>query len=370
MRKFTSRPSIVFAAAVWCGAFLCGCNTEHSDFTQEVITKGNDKHNELKSAAAYDAARQRFGAGDLKAAYQQIETAIALNSREVEALLLRAQILLEMGDDENAMRAAVKAGLKVAPDDARFYYYMGVFYDRNGYGEKAYQCYASAAELDENLVQYKLAAAEMLMEWSKLDEAENYLQTAKKRHPNAAGVRQLLGQLAQLRDDEALATRYFEEAILLAPKEERLRENLALSYYRQKKYDRAVALLEKMELGKNEDAPRRDLQAILAECYLYDNRPVPAKKILRRLLTAPDGEAYDLWVKMAEVSLLLEDLTSLRTAAERLLTLNPQQEDGYLALSRYWDLTGDKEQARATLDRLPAEVPPSPLYRDYRDSLE
>ena len=72
-------------------------------------------------------------------------------------------------------------------------------------------------------------------------------------------------------------------------------------------------------------------------------------------LICPDYQALVKNAKGVEPGLWLE-------------VVRPQAEDGYMALARYWDLSGSPREAIAALDRCPVR-PPSQLLRSYRAKL-
>jgi tetratricopeptide (TPR) repeat protein len=318
----------------------------------------------MKAVAALETAKQRFAAGELDEARRQVETALALNNETSDAQLLRLQIIVESGGGEAEVLAAVAAGLMLAPTDARFYYYQGLFYERRGATPRALEAYQTAARLDANTLQYQLAAAEMLIEAARLDEAENYLREARRQHPNAAGVVQEQGYIAQIRGDYRGAAQHFADAATLAPDAPELWADLAIAWYRAGEYAQALPYFERL----NGAAARPEWVMMQAECYLKNNRPVEARALLRQLLRQPgQNENYGVWTMLTEAAWLLHDTSSWRRSAEKMIRLKPQQEDGYLALARYWQEQHELPKARATLARYGAV--PSPLFGEYKTAL-
>lgn len=350
---------------------LGGCTgSEHGRFTRDAADKAKQSKNELTAAAAYDTARQRFTVGDLDEAYRQINASLAINGTVPDALLLRVRILVEMGNDQAALERAVAEGLKQAPRDARFNYYLGLFHERQGNTASAQENFLKAVALDGSSVQYKLAAAEMMIEQSALEQADEYLKRAVKEHPNAPGLLQTKGFLARIRGDDRQAAVHFSEALALAPEQTVLRENLAVVSYSLGEYQKALSLLEPLMADKAY-AERRDLQAMTAECYLKVRRPVDARRLLQNMLRNEGTDSFELWRLLSDAAVMLDDLNLLHEAARKMTQLMPAQENGHIALAYYHQKRGDRAEAARVLESFRASSGDrtSEIFVDYLTSL-
>lgn len=341
----------VLPGALFClAALLAGCTgSEHGRFTREAAEKAKQGKSEMTAAAAYETARQRFAAGDLEEAYRQINASLAINGTVADTLLLRVRILVEMGNDQPALEAAVAAGLKQVPHDARFNYYLGLFHERQGNTASAQENFLAATRLDGSSVQYKLAAAEMMIEQSAFAQAEEYLKQAVKEHPNSPGLLQTKGFLARINGDDRQAAVHFSEALALAPEQTVLRENLAVVSYSLGEYYKALSLLEPL-LADRGYTGRRDLQAMTAECYLKVRRPVDARRLLQNMLRSEGEDSFELWRQLSDAAVMLDDLNLLHEAARKMTQLMPAQENGPLALAYYHQKRGDRAEAARVLE--------------------
>lgn len=365
-------------AVVWmCGVFLAavcvlsGCaDSEHGRYTRDMAAQAEKNKDKMTAAAAYDSARQRFLGGKLDEALTDINSSIKLNDQIADSMLLRTQILMEIGRDEQALKESVEHGLKISGGDARFHYFLGVFYERRGQSALAEERYLQAAALDPGSIQYKLAAAEMMIEQGRYGEAREFLQASIREHPNAPGLLQTHGCLEQIVGNNMQAKLYFSEALALAPGEDVLKEHMAISCFRLGEYTRALPYIEDL-LSCAENKDRYDLQLIAAKCYIECNRPVDARELLKDQVKNPSLESYGLWENMADIAILLEDWPLLHHAAERMLVLQPEKEVGYLAMARYHEVRGERGRAVRILDsynRHPARGC-SELFAMYHQSL-
>lgn len=368
--------AIYFALLV----LICtGCAGQgRGKFTKSAEKDAKNNFKGMKAVSAYDEARQHFLGGNLEIAYTSIEESINANPTVPDALLLRTQILIEMGKHEKVLEAAAR-GRKIAPNDARFPYYMGIYYERIGKSKLALPEYQSAAKLNPDSVQYKLAAAEMLIDLDSYDETEKFLKTSIDRHPNAPGLLQVYGHLLQLKGNYKQAIIRFREALAISPKELTIKEDIALLYFHQKKYSKALQFIEEL---MNEDAynQRRDIRSMAVECYIWVDDPVKARVLLRDLIKSAKRPSYSMWQQMSDVATMLDDLPLLHKSAVKMISIKASAEAGHMALALYEDKSGNTNAALKILDdyvkqqisRTSEETKrkPSDLLLKYRKELQ
>jgi len=346
----SNRTFAIIALFAVLAVFLCGCaGRGHGKFTKPALEKSNSNYRGMTAVSAYDSAKQRFLSGDLDSAYEKIETSLAANPNVADALLLRMQILMEMGKYDETIGAAQK-GRRAASKDARFPYYLGVFYERQGKSELAMEQYELASELDEGAVQYKLAVVEMMMELEQLDKAEEFLQQSISKHPNSPGFLQTYGYLWRIRGKPEKAKGCFLEALTLAPTENALKADLALSHFSQKEYTESLRYIE--PLLKAEDyGKRRDLKNMAVQCYIRCDRPVEARTLLREMTKTSGASSYVIWRQMSSIAVMLNDLPLLHDSAVRMIALDSTAEPGYMALALYEQKSGNPASALKVLDK-------------------
>ena len=371
-----NRMSVV--AALFALLTFCGCAGQgHGKFTKPAADASNSSYRGMKAVSAYDAAKRRFWSGDLDSAYKEIEISLKANPDVADALLLRMQILMEMGKYDETIDAA-ETGAKLASKDARFPYYLGVFYERLGKSELAMKQYQLASALDGGSVQYRLTLVEMMMELKQFDEAEACLQESIEKHPNSPGLLQTYGHLWQIRGKPEKATECFLEALTLAPTEEALKEDLALVYFSQKDYAKSLRYIEPLLKAENY-SQRRDFKNMAVQCYIRCDRPVEARTLLRGMTEDAGSSSYMIWRQMSNIAVILNDFPLLHDAAVRMIALDSAAEPGYMALALYEQKAGKSasalkvlddyhaaRKAKADNDKQPAL---SKLFTEYRESL-
>ncbi|MHC4765002.1 MAG: tetratricopeptide repeat protein [Planctomycetota bacterium] len=351
---------------------LAGCEG-HGTYTSKFLEESARDMAKLRAATQYDLAVQQFHSGDLARALETIDGAIALEGEVGKAYLLRGRILLEKGDTDEAL-ATLERGRVLDPADPGFAYYRGIAQERVGRLDDALASYQAASEIDPADAQYLLAAAEVLIELERLDEARRLLAEQVGDFESNAGVRQALGHIASLEGDDDLAVHLFTEAALLSPEDPVLREDLCHAQIAAGRFAEAELTLRRR--ADDEDyAQRPDLKHLHASCLIELDRPVEARSILYRLVRSDDGaNDVEAWIKLIDVALMMRDDGLLRSAANRLMAAAPGRHEGYLALAMWQrgsgDLQGALRSVERAMDRAAGDPTPGHLHAIVARELE
>lgn len=251
----------------------------------------------------------------------------------------------------------------IDPEDVDTQYFLGVAHERIGEKEKAMERYQRAAELDTARAIYAVAAAEMLIDIGRVDDAQTYLKDRLDIYRHNAGIRQTLGHIAMMRNDFDQAATWFTEARFLAPDDPGVQEDLARAEMAAGRFAEAEYNFAEL-LSKSEFEGRRDLQHMRARCLVEVDRPVEARDVLVSLTDSSGGEKdLDAWIQLGHVSYQLRDMARVRRAAGRVIALAPQRSEGYLLRALQQRGTGDLSAALASLDLAIQRSPedPAPL---------
>lgn len=342
------RPHMGVAAAALL-ALAAGCGTTGSH-TSRSASHAKQTLQAIKSATEWDMARQAFLAGDLEKALKAADRSIALNDGVPKSHVLRGRILLEMGDLEGAI-ASFEQAEALDPTHVDAFYYQGVVHERLVAKDRALACYTKAAELDPAAPQYAIAAAEMLIDLSRVSEAREFLDSRQKTFEHNAGVRHLQGQIAMVESDPVRAERCFNEARLLSPDDSAIVEDLVRAQMANGKFADAESQIARL-LKQEQNAGRRDLLKLQARCLVQIDRLVDAREILSKLTRGAEGGSdADAWVELANVSYALKDDVRARQAAARAIAIAPRRAEGYLVRALVERRSGNLELAVATLTK-------------------
>jgi tetratricopeptide (TPR) repeat protein len=358
----TLRATLLTAALVAAG---CG---SHGKYTAEAKSQAEMRLAQIKAATEWDQAQQHFETGNLDRALRSVNNSIELSPEVPKSHLLKGRVLMEMGRADEAI-AALDAGAEVAPDNAEFPYYRGVVLEGIGRPEEALECFSRAMRLDPARLQYRLAAAETLMDMSRLDEADSLLTERENDFQYSAGLRQTRGHLAQIRGDHGEAAAHFSEAAVLDPNNPALREDLARALIAVGRYSEAEATLRRLS-DNPEYSSRRDILHMRARCLVELNRPVEAREVLLKLVDGSGGTDIDAWSRLAEVALILNDDRQLRNAATRMVSIAPDRPEGYLVLAMWQRRSGDLASALRTAERAMEVSGGNAAPRQLRDSIQ
>lgn len=330
-------------------AGLTGC-AGHGAHTSEGLAVAQERMATIKAATEWDMARQQYLTGDLEKALASVNRSLEVNSSIAKSHSLRGRILIEMGQLEQALRALQKA-LAIDPNFEEAHYFLGVVYERFNEYEMALASYKKAAELAPDDPQYAVAAAEMLVELGRLDDAEALLRNSDSAFAHNAGVKQTLGHIALLHGQPKRAVKYFGQANLLAPDDDATLEDLAIAQMDAKEFADAERSLARLRQNP-EYAKRNDIKRLHARALVEVNQPVEARSLLLELTQDPT-EASDaqLWIDLASTALLIDDWRRVRQAAARAIALAPDRYEGHMHLAAWARHRGDSTAALASLDR-------------------
>ncbi|MGJ8635918.1 MAG: tetratricopeptide repeat protein [Phycisphaerales bacterium] len=330
------------------GLALTGCGGGHGKYTQEHISLSKEKMSFMKSATEWDLARQAFLAGDLEKALDKVDGSLGINDTVVKSHVLKGRILIEMGDLGNAIKS-LQTAETLSPEDSDTQYYLGVVYERLNRSDEALVHFENACEFDDYNPGYAVAAAEMMIDLDRPDQAKRYLESLPMS-VNNAGVQQTLGHIALINKDPKQAELYFRDARLLAPDDRGILEELVHTQMKNGNFpdaERNVAAL----LEKYEDKDRRDLKLIHAKALMGVGRPVEARSIYQELLSRTHGKSdLDAWIGLGNTSYAINDNRSARRAAARIVSIHPNSHEGYVLWAMIHHREGNMDQALSSIN--------------------
>lgn len=364
----TKTPRIAHASALGVlGLMLAaGCSTQ-GKYTREGVTLAEEKMSIIKSGTEWQMAHQAFLAGDLDKALKKVDASLSINDNVVKSHVLRGRILLEKGNLGGALEALLTA-TTINPNDPDAHYYLGIVHERLDDHEQAAEHYVQACELDGYNPGYAVAAAEMLIDLGRIDEAREYL-SSDPMFEHDSGVRQALGHIAMIQGDPALGAEMFEEAALLAPNDTAILEDLARAQMATGAFADADQNIVRL-LKEPANQGRRDLRHSRAQCLVELDRPVEARTIYQELLDGEDGLSdVEAWVGLGNVAYLLDDKNALRRCASRVVAIAPARADGYSLWALWHRENDDYRQALSAIDRAINADPSDPSMHAFRGVL-
>ncbi|RMH14488.1 MAG: tetratricopeptide repeat protein [Planctomycetota bacterium] len=351
---------LLMAASI---AVASGCGGQ-GRYTKEHTSLAKEKMNIMKSATEWDMAHQAFLAGDLEKALRKVDNSLSINPNVTKSHVLKGRILMEMGEVGAALRS-LQTAVAIDPNYVDAHYYSGIAYERLAKPEEALTHYLAAISLDDYNDQYVVAAAEMLIDLDRTDEAVTLLKQSPA-FDHSAGIHQTLGHIAQLDDDFTLAAEEFEAARLLAPDDLGILEDLTRAQFLAGNYPDAAYGLETL-LAEEEYAQRRDLKRMHAECLLKLDRRTEARQAYLDLTSDPAAASdADAWIGLGNISYQVGDMNTLRKAATRAVAIAPDRKDGYVLWSLLHRAQGNAEASLRSIEDAIERDPTDPLLQTMR----
>lgn len=342
---------------------MTGCSGQ-GNYTREGASVAKERMNAMKSATEWEMGRQAFMAGDLDKALRKVDASLALNQHVVKSHVLRARIMIEKGELGQSLRS-LHTAITLDPNDPDAHYYMGVTFERLNRPEDAAEHFMAACEADGYNPGYAVAAAEMLVDLNRTEEARLYLIGLPSSEDNA-GMRQMLGHIALIQGNIEAAVAFFAQARLLAPDDQAIQEDLIRAQMQVGEY--AAAEMNIAAIRKNKaNATRRDLMQLHAEALMGVNRPVEARTLYQELLSDPNMVSdVQAWIGLGNAAYLVNDQRTLRRAASRVVALAPSSYEGYALWALCHRRDGQFAKALSSVDQAILRAPNDPSFHGLR----
>ncbi|MFG0305459.1 MAG: tetratricopeptide repeat protein [Phycisphaerales bacterium JB040] len=328
-------------------ALGAGC-ANRSAHTRQHASAAKERMGMLKAGTEWQMAEQAFLAGDLEKALTKVDNSLAINDTVTRSYVLKGRILMEMGRMGDAMESLL-LGQTYGPQDPEAHYYLAILYERLGEEELALDAYQVACENDDMNPGYAVAAAEMMIDLGREDEAVAFL-TSSPTFEHHAGVRQTLGHIAMMDEEYPRAVSFFREAQMLSPDDPAIREDLAFALFESGRFADAEGVLRAlMDEDRYED--RRDLRHLLARCFVELGRPVEARTEFQKLTRGNEGsDDVDAWIGLGNAAYMVGDDRTLRNAGGRVMSMAPSAPDGYVLMALYHRRVGSLEDSLANIE--------------------
>lgn len=346
------------AACALAGAslvFSCASSSPHS---RKVREDAKERFNSNSAQLAAQQAEQAFRVSDLKAARGNIEVALQRDPDNAEYCVLKGQILTEMNNLEGAMDAFTQA-IEIDPKNSAAHYYQGLVYQRWSDDVRAADAYKVAFDLVPSDLYYFCAYVETLFALRRFDEAHEVINRTGVYFSHNASARRLRGHLALLEGDAEEAAEHFYQAILVAPDDTALVENLVIALYQSRQYARCRHYLEQLA-AREEFANRIDLLHMRALCLVATDNLVDARFAYVDLVKR-DPSSPVLWNELGVLAYRLGDWRRVEESARTQISNWPDRYEGYLLRGLLNEHMGKLEPAAADYQRA-AQLAPDPTH--------
>jgi len=225
---------------------------------------------------------------------------------------------------------------------------------KQGAHEKAAELLGQALELEPGNERVLFAAVENFVLWGRLSEAEEALERAGQARPGE--VLYFKGEILFAKGDFAGCVPLLNEAVKIDADPHYV---YALSevYVKQRRYEKALETIGRIEV--------RDKYFMKRQAELFvkaDNVPAAVKCIEKALLS--DNNDVDLWTRLAMYHRVNYDLTKALGAAQKAVSLAPDNRRAGLELARVRKAQGRIKDYQVALNRIL-----SGFKNDYREMM-
>ena len=431
--------SVVLGLVISCAASgLAGCGENPDVAKREALARGNDffeqeKYNEasiefrkaIQHDPMYGQARERLSetysnlnnpqgafreivraadllpndvkvqlragafllaAGQFEDALGRADRALALDSKNTDAYVLRGNALAGLKNLDGALKE-LETAISIDPSSAGSYTSIGAIQMVKGDQAEAEAAYKSAIDADPSSTSIRAAYANFLLVANRPDEAERQLTEAHKTAPKDDTLNRSLATFYMLRGRAKDAEPYLQ-ALAENANGADAQFTLARLYLASNRKSEAVRLLTGMAAGKGSAAHEATLMlariafadgqraegyrlvdqvlasssnnpsAMLlnAEFKLADNRPKEAAADAQRAIDG-DPRLVQAQFVLGQAQAALQQYEAAKKAFNAVLALEPRSIRAQLALSRLHLLTGSNDLARQFADRAKTASP-------------
>ncbi len=357
---FRQALKLALASTVVLGMTACHRKMESHEQAKNAAT---NRWLSTRSGLFLQSAQRQFDTGDLTQCERTLAEAMAMDPANARLHNLAGRVALERGQLERAYHR-FHAANELDADFPDAYFFKGVVLQRWQRYDQALVAYEKAYELEADNVAYLLSIAEMHVAMDNIDAAQALLQSRVVYFDQNAGIRVALAQLFSMQRHHQQAARYLHEALLLAPDDLKIAEELALTLIAANDYERAITQLTRL-CAEPKLRDRTDLQHALASSYMQTGKLNDARKVYLQI-TRQNAQDAEAWARLGELAFAENDLSGALHAANRAIALAPDRHQGYLVAGMVWQKRGGTEQALRMFDAAAKAAPDQALPQILR----
>jgi tetratricopeptide (TPR) repeat protein len=313
-------------------------------------------------------------------AYERLESVLATDKTNLQALLLKAELLMADQKVEEAFPVA-SAAADAHKNSAPALFMLGRVQQARRQTEEAIKAYEGVLRVNPRATQAKLALSQLhlargqsetsvqlaeeavrtqpsnpqakllliqgLMTRGDLKRAEAELEPLVKRHPQSAVVQLRMGMLRGLQGNTAEARKYFDRAALLAPDSlEVLGGQVALDLTSKNVQEARRRVDERLQKG----TPSGPLLMLAARVYAAGGDQKGAEDLLRRTLQTDPGQ-LSAYAALGQLYVRQGKLDVAKAEFENLAKRDPKPVGALTMIGTIQQMQGQPDAARATYEK-------------------
>jgi len=282
-------------------------------------------------AARTTLAQMYLARNNVAAAEPLLSDILAADSRNIEALRLRAAIRVDRNQFDDAI-ADLRRALNDQPNSPALLASLGLAYERGGSIELADKSFADAMRASNFAPALGLNYVAFLERRGLSEQAESVLVQLASRNPNNPSVLSALARIKLARQDWVGAHQAADAIQNISGKNNVTDQIHGAAFSGQNKFSDSVAVLQDA-YSANPNAVQP--LAALVDAYLKAQQPDNAQAFLESVLKANPANAEAL-VLMGSVQLIKNNPTQAQKYFETAIKQQPTNASGYSALANLY----------------------------------
>ena len=328
---------------------LAGISYEEGNYSeavslmQQLIEKADNTAD--RSRARVQLARMMAGQQDFAKAEELATSVLKDDSKNVDALAVRASIRMLGGRTSDAIDDLL-AALNEAPQSSPILMLLAEAYERNGATDLAEEQLAKAFQIEKSQPRVGLPYAQFLLRYGKVDQAERVLTDTRAAAPNNTDVLKLLAQVKLSKRDWLGAQEIADTLQKLNGNGDKITADqiLAASLGGQQKYDEAINILQGLVDSGDNAAAMGDL----VRAYMQAGQLDKAENFLNSTLQSNPQNVQAL-VLLASVQAANKQLDQAEATLKQAVAADASGMAGNRALAEFYVSTGRFADAEAAV---------------------
>jgi tetratricopeptide (TPR) repeat protein len=296
--------------------------------------------------AKLELARMLIAHNDGTAASPVVEEVLTEDAKNVDALILRANLRKASGDLEGAIDD-LNAAFNGAPQSPEVAALLADAYERNGAVSLAEEQYDKALTLNSFNPEVGVSYANFLLRYGKSEKAEKILTQTSNAAPKNRNALTLLAQVQLSRQDWLGAQKTAETLRALGDdeKDDAVADQIVAGVLAgENKFDESIRILE-ASVGESDKGSTR---AALVQTYLKAGETDKAEALLKSALSANPDDIQSL-VMLGSVYRFAKKNAEAETIYKSAIEKAPNNPAGYAALGQLYLMTGNAKSAEEIL---------------------
>ena len=310
---------VIVAVSVLAG---CGGPTKQGKIAR---ANAHQRMDVVNADLAAQQAMQQFEVGQLKAALETIDSAIARFDENAKYHLLRGRVLIEQHRLDSARKSLVRS-IELDPDVAESHYFLGVLHQRWSEDTLALECYKKAMEHNPTHPQFLLAAAESYVALGQLDEGIELLRTAGKEFQHQPSITALLGHIHLRKGNPKEASKYLADSRLLGNDDSEVLTLLASAQFNAGEYANCLHTIAQLQ-ESNELS--HTFQRLKGKCLSATGRQIQGRDICLKV-TRQTPDDTGAWIDLGFIAWDMGDYERVALCGKKISELSPENIEGPL----------------------------------------